>query len=141
MIDFLKKIGIDIKAIKFIIVGIINTLFGSGLMFVLYNCFSVNYYISSFCNYFFGSILSYFLNKYFTFNYKKRNFKTVVKFALNILICYLIAYGAVREIIKMILVGKDIKVIDNISMFGGMFAFVALNYFSQRFLVFKEEKD
>ena len=93
MIKFLKKIGIDIKAVKFVIVGVINTLFGSGLMFILYNCFNVNYYISSFCNYFFGSILSYFLNKYFTFKYKKRDFKTVLKFIVNILVCYSIFFS------------------------------------------------
>ena len=135
----LKKFGIDIKAIKFLIVGVVNTLFGCGLMFILYNCFGVNYYISSFCNYFFGSILSYFLNKYFTFQYKKKNIKTIIKFIINIILCYLLAYGLVRKIIKIILVNQSIKLIDNISMFGGMVVFVVLNYFSQRFIVFTDK--
>ena len=57
---------IDITTIKFLIVGVINTLVGTGVMFVLYNFFSVSYWISSAANYVVGSIVSYFLNKYFT---------------------------------------------------------------------------
>ena len=53
-------------------VGVINTLVGTGLMFILYNVFSVNYWISSASNYIVGSIVSYFLNKYFTFKNKER---------------------------------------------------------------------
>ena len=137
----LSKYGFDIKAIKFGIVGIVNTLFGSGIMFILYNVFNINYYASSFCNYFFGSILSYFLNKYFTFNYKKKNLKTIIKFIINILICYLVSYGAIRPIIRFILSGQSVKLIDNIAMFGGMIVFIILNYFGQRFFVFKDNKN
>ena len=140
MKEKLSKYGIDIKAVKFGIVGVINTLFGSGLMFILYNVFNVNYYISSFCNYFFGSILSYFLNKYFTFNYKKKDLKTIIKFVINISVCYLISYGAIRPIIRIILSNQSTKLIDNVSMLGGMFVFIVLNYFGQRFFVFREDK-
>ena len=38
---------IDKKLIKFLIVGVINTLVGSGLMFLLYNLLGVSYWISS----------------------------------------------------------------------------------------------
>ena len=137
----LSKYGLDIKAIKFALVGVINTLFGCGLMFILYNCFNCNYYFSSFCNYFFGSILSYFLNKYFTFNYKKKDLKTIFKFIVNILLCYLIAYGGVRYLIRLLLAGNTIKLIDNIAMIGGMVVFVVLNYFTQRYVVFYDKAE
>lgn len=71
---------VDKTFLKFILVGIINTLFGTAIMFSFYNIFHFNYWISSGANYFFGSILSYFLNKYFTFEYKGNNIKTIVKF-------------------------------------------------------------
>ena len=54
---------------RFIIVGVVNTLFGMGLMFVLYNVFHVSYWWSSAANYFFGSILSFILNKFYTFRH------------------------------------------------------------------------
>jgi hypothetical protein len=52
---------------KFILVGIINTLVGTGVMFALYNLLHQSYWFSSAANYVTGSIVSFFLNKYFTF--------------------------------------------------------------------------
>ena len=60
----------DKTFLTFLIVGVVNTLFGTMIMFVLYNVFDCSYWFSSFCDYFFGSILSYFLNKHFTFHYQ-----------------------------------------------------------------------
>ena len=72
----------DKTFITFLIVGVVNTLFGTAIMFVLYNVFDCSYWVSSFCDYFFGSILSYFLNKHFTFHYQGNDWKSIVKFAL-----------------------------------------------------------
>ena len=74
----------DLTTLKFLAVGVVNTLVGTGLMFVLYNIFSVNYWISSASNYIVGSIVSYFLNKYFTFQNKERSAKQVICFIVNI---------------------------------------------------------
>lgn len=63
--NLLKKY-LDITTLKFLLVGVVNTIVGTGLMFLLYNVFSVSYWISSAANYIVGSIVSYFLNKYFT---------------------------------------------------------------------------
>ena len=59
------KIFYDKTFFKFIIVGIINTIAGAGIMFALYNIFHCSYWISSIMNYIVGSIVSFFLNKYF----------------------------------------------------------------------------
>ena len=58
----MKNKIIDKVTLKFILVGIINTLVGNGTMFLLYNVFSVGYNISTVANYVVGSIVSYFLN-------------------------------------------------------------------------------
>lgn len=97
----LKKF-FDIKFLKFIIVGIANTIFGTAVMFCAYNILNFNYWISSALNYILGSILSYFLNKYFTFQNKSKNSKTIVKFIINISVCYFIAYGAAKPIVRYI---------------------------------------
>ncbi len=62
-----KQKLIDITTVKFLLVGVINTLVGTGTMFGLYNCLGCSYWVSSAGNYIVGSIVSYFLNKYFTF--------------------------------------------------------------------------
>jgi putative flippase GtrA len=64
------KIMIDDKLVKFVIVGIINTIVGMALMFGLYNIAGCSYWVSSLNNYIFTSILSYILNKWFTFRHK-----------------------------------------------------------------------
>ena len=139
MLNKIKKVGIDEAFIKFVIVGLINTLFGTTVMFLLYNFFGCSYYFSSFCNYFFGSIISYFLNKYFTFNYRRKNWKVVVKFILNISICYLISYGIARPLTRLLLSSLKEKIVDNIAMIIGMLLFIFCNYFGQRFVVFSNK--
>ena len=129
----------DLTTLKFLVVGVVNTLVGTGLMFVLYNIFSVNYWISSASNYIVGSIVSYFLNKYFTFQNKERSAKQVIRFIVNITLCYLIAYGLAKPAVSAVLSGMSEKVQGNCSMLVGMCLFVALNYLGQRFFVFKKE--
>lgn len=132
---------LDKTFLRFIIVGVINTLFGTAIMFVFYNVFGLSYWLSSASNYFFGSILSYFLNKYFTFQYKKRDWKVVGRFVLNISACYLIAYGVAKPLVRALLSGASATIQENVAMLCGMCLFVALNYLGQRFFAFKSEEN
>lgn len=125
---------------KFILVGVINTLVGTTVMFVFYNVFQLSYWVSSASNYIIGSIVSYFLNKNFTFQNKSKSPVVILKFIANITVCYLVAYGLAKPFVRYILAGYSAKVQDNISMLVGMCLFVALNYLGQRFFAFKEEK-
>lgn len=132
---------IDITTIKFLIVGVINTLVGTGVMFVLYNFFSVSYWISSAANYVVGSIVSYFLNKYFTFQNKEKSLKQMIRFIVNIAACYLAAYGAAKPLISWLLSDMNEKVQGNAAMLAGMCLFVVLNYFGQRWFVFQDHSE
>ena len=131
----------DIKLLKFLIVGVINTLVGAGTMFLLYNLAHCNYWFSSACNYIAGGICSYLLNKFFTFRNHEKSFKQIIEFILTILICYLIAYIGAKYLIYFILSSKDTNIKDNIAMLIGMCIYTALNYFLQRFIVFKETQN
>ena len=131
----------DITTIKFLIVGVVNTLVGTGLMFILYNVFSVNYWISSASNYIVGSIVSYFLNKYFTFQNKEKSWRQILSFVVNITICYLIAYGAAKPAVSRIFSGFNEKIQGNLSMLAGMCLFVVLNYLGQRLFVFRKKSE
>lgn len=131
---------LDITTIKFLMVGVINTLVGTGIMFLLYNVFSVNYWISSASNYIVGSVVSYFLNKYFTFQNKERSWKQVVRFVVNITVCYLTAYGLAKPLVSYLLAGMEKNVQENCSMLVGMCLFVGLNYLGQRLFVFHRDK-
>lgn len=131
----------DKTLLKFLLVGVVNTLFGTAVMFALYNLAGCSYWISSAANYVLGSILSYFLNKYFTFQNKSRSWKTVVRFILNISVCYLIAYGAAKPLVLYLLQGASKSVQENVAMLVGMCLFVGLNYLGQRFFAFRQDND
>lgn len=126
----------DIKLIKFIGVGIVNTLVGIAIMFGLYNIVGCSYWFSSAANYIITSILSYVLNKRFTFSYRGDIKGSFFRFALTIAICYSIAYGAAKPFVYYILNGSSAKVRDNIAMALGMILFTCLNYLGQRLFAF-----
>ena len=139
MKDLIKRFA-DKTFLRFVLVGIVNTIFGTAIMFVSYNVFGLSYWLSSASNYFFGSILSYFLNKYFTFRYKKRDWKVVMRFVVNIGACYLIAYGIAKPLIAALMSGFAVSIQENVAMVCGMGLFVVLNYLGQRFFAFKKEE-
>ena len=131
---------IDETFCKFIVVGVINTLLGTSIMFLFYNILHLSYWISSASNYFFGSILSYFLNKNFTFKNKVDGFRNIIYFILNISICYLVAYGIAKPVVKYVLSSFGKVTQENVAMFVGMCLFVVMNYLGQRFIVFGKSK-
>lgn len=131
---------VDKKLLKFIIVGVINTVVGSCIMFGLYNLANCSYWVSSVANYVLTSILSFFLNKYFTFQNKERSWKQVVRFAVNIAVCYLLAYGIAKPAVSAVLAGAGQRIQENAAMFTGMVLFTGFNYLGQRLFAFAEPK-
>ncbi len=132
----------DAKLLKFLLVGVINTLVGTAIMFGLYNLAGASYWLSSAANYILTSILSFFLNKYFTFRSRGSTLREVVRFALNIAVCYLAAYGIAQPLTAWALSGASVTLRDNAAMLVGMCLFTGLNYIGQRFFAFaaKEEE-
>ena len=86
----MRKI-IDEKFARFVSVGIVNTVFGTAVMFCLYNLAGCSYWISSAANYVLGSILSYILNRKFTFRHRGSVVRSGIRFTVNIALCYFIA--------------------------------------------------
>lgn len=127
----------DQKFWKFILVGIVNTVVGTAIMFGLYNLAGASYWLSSFANYFLTSILSYFLNKYFTFQNQDKSIWVMMRFALNILVCYGLAYGIAKPLMLYFLANYSQVVQENTAMFVGMVLFTGFNYLGQRFFAFK----
>ena len=126
---------------KFVLVGLVNTIFGTGIMFLFYNVFHFSYWVSSISNYLFGSILSYFLNRHFTFRSSMQNKKSLPRFVINISVCYLIAYGLAKPCVAAILSKFPVSLQENVAMLVGMCLFVGLNYIGQRFFVFRSSKE
>lgn len=137
----LKKI-LDPTMLRFVIVGVINTLFGTTVMFFCYDFLYLNYWISSGANYFFGSILSFFLNKNFTFRSQETGIAVIIKFIVNIVVCWILAYGIAQPLSGILLQNTTLTVDwkERIAMVVGMVLFTGLNYFGQRFFTFSSSK-
>lgn len=135
-----KQTGlIDAKLLKFLLVGVVNTLVGTAIMFGLYNLAGCSYWVSSAANYILTSVLSFFLNKHFTFQNRERGAAPVLRFALNITVCYLLAYGIAKPLCLRLLSGADTALRDNVSMLAGMCLFTGFNYLGQRLFAFREK--
>ena len=159
--DFLKKF-IDIKTLKFLVVGVANTLVGMGIMLLLSYIFNktvpefaeksvfvlgttdytASYIISSVINYVLGGILSYFLNKYWSFGNKEKSKMIVIKFIVTVVLCYIIAYLGAKPLMEIALKNTGIanKWKEFLSLIVGAGLYTVLNYFGQRFFAFATKK-
>ena len=133
----MKKL-IDGTLIRFLIVGVINTLIGCGTMFLLYNLAHCSYWVSSAANYIVGGVVSFFLNKYFTFRKTAWSWSEVIRFGVNVAVCWLMAYGFAKPLVLWILKGQTVWLQENVAMMVGMCLYTMLNYLGQRFFAFKK---
>lgn len=147
MMEKIKQL-LDPTFFRFILVGIVNTLVGYGVMFGLYNLAGLHtwgdagYWISSAANYIVGSVVSFFLNKHFTFRNQEKGAGVVLRFVLNISVCWLLAYGLAKPAVSWALGGMGLggQLLGNLTMLFGSGLFVLLNYFGQRFFAFRTPK-
>ncbi|MCI9402117.1 MAG: GtrA family protein [Oscillospiraceae bacterium] len=138
----------DKSFLKFLAVGVINTLVGYGVMFGLYNLAGLHtwgdlgFWISSAANYVVGSIVSFFLNKNFTFQNQEKGAGVVLRFILSISLCYLLAYGLAKPAVKWVLGGMNLseQLQGNLTMLAGSGLFVIFNYFGQKFFAFRQKQ-
>ena len=131
----------DRKFFKFVLVGIVNTIVGSTIMFSLYNAAHLSYWLSSACNYFFTSILSFFLNKYFTFSVRHWSAFMVFAFILTIAFSYLMAYGISKPAMNYFLRDSPQKIRENLALLTGMCLFTGINYLGQRLVVLRDARN
>ncbi|MCQ2546204.1 MAG: GtrA family protein [Clostridia bacterium] len=128
-------------ASRFIVVGIINTIVGCCIMFGLYNLADCSYWLSSAANFVFTSILSYFLNKKYTFRHSGDMAGSALRFAVNIAVCYILAFGIAKPLAMWLLDGCNKTVQENVAMFAGLCFFTVFNYLGQRLFAFRKRDD
>lgn len=128
---------IDSSIPKFLLVGVGNTLLSAVLMFVLE---PLGYWPSTAIAYVAGAVMSFFLNRKFTFKSEEDFVKSVVKFAVNVAVCYLLAYSIAQPLGRIILGALGVEGIwlERLTKIGGMGLYTILNYFGQRFFAFKK---
>ena len=130
----------DVKLLKFLLVGVLNTLVGDGLSFLLINLTDLNMWWATAVPTVLASVMSYFLNKYFTFKNTEKGWRPVLRFAVNIGACYLLAYGIAIPLMQWALTGAEPTLRDNLAKLTGMCLFVGFNYLGQRLFAFRNQE-
>ncbi len=130
----------DVKMWKFLLVGVLNTLVGDGLSFLLINLTTMNMWWATALPCALASVMSYFLNKHFTFRNTEKGLKPVLRFALNIGMCYLLAYGIAIPLMHWVLSSAAPALRDNIAKVTGMVLFTGFNYLGQRLFAFRNKE-
>ena len=131
----------DVKMWKFLLVGVLNTLVGDGLSFLLINVTDIGMWWATAVPTALASVMSYFLNKHFTFKNTEKGWRPALRFALNIAVCYGLAYGLAIPGMQWLLSSADTALRDNIAKLTGMCLFVGFNYLGQRLFAFREKAE
>lgn len=126
------------ELVKFLIIGILNTIIGVSIMFIVYNLMGLNYWISTSLNYIVAGTFSFFANKKFTFKSEGKTLQKIIFFILTLIICYFVAFNLSKKMIAFINI-NDIKLKENISMVVGMVIYTVLNFILQKQIVFRKE--
>ena len=136
---YVKYKDFIMEVIHFGMVGVMNTLLGWGIMAVLYNLVHLNYYFSSGISYFIGSVFSYHANGKLTFKVENKDKWLPWRFALNIIVCYAVAFGVARPLVRYSLASQPLVIVDNVAMIVGMGIFIFMNFFGQKLFVFRKK--
>ena len=128
----------DASLWKFLLVGVANTLLSAVIMFLLEG---LGYWPSTAIAYVAGSVMSFCLNRRFTFQSDAPLWTSVLRFAVNVAVCYLIAYSLAQPLAELVLgwIGLPALWVERLAKLGGMVLFTGLNYFGQRFFAFRKK--
>ena len=123
--------------LRFLLVGVGNTLLSMLLMFLLEG---LGYWPSTAIAYVAGAAMSFFLNRYFTFHSEEDFWRSLGKFIVNVAVCYVVGYGLAKLLIPVPREPYAVPVIwyERASKLLGMCLYTLLNYFGQRFFAFRK---
>ena len=110
---------VDATIPKFLLVGVGNTLLSAVLMFLLEG---LGYWPSTAIAYVAGAVMSFFLNRSFTFQSREAMGPSAAKFALNVAVCYVLAYSIAQPAGGVILgaLGLEGIWLERLTKLGGM---------------------
>ncbi len=140
---------VDRTLVYYVIIGILNFILCTAIMFLLFNVYGFSDHVAPLFNYGLGSLIWYLACRYILFRNKPRSWQQIVRFLLEVIVCYLISYYIVAPLLSRVLLpnprvrrffsfgGEEEDMIrGNCEMTIGTAAYAILNYFGQRYFVF-----
>ena len=129
--------------IRFLLVGVVNTIVGLSAMYLFLHGFSFSYWVSTFLGNIIGACVSYILNRSFTFKSNAAIGTSMVRFAIVILVCYFISYFLGQKIALYLfsqLLFLGTKYAQDAAVLFGTGIYTIMNYLGQRIFVFKQRQ-
>ncbi len=126
---------------RFASVGVLATVVGMGGMFAAYNLLHWNYWLASGVAFAVGALLSFVLNRRFTFAHRGSWLSALLRFAVNVAICYTIAFAVARPAtlwgLQVLGAGLSLAQAENVALTLGNVLYTAINYAGQKWFVFR----
>jgi len=130
--------------VRFIIVGVVNTIVGLTCMYLFLHAVGLSYWISTFLGNSVGACVSFILNKNFTFQSQSSVIKSAIRFIIVILCCYFISYDLGKNLVTWVLKSNAIfneRLKTDLAILVGTGLYTILNYFGQKLFVFPNRKN
>ncbi|MFB6468385.1 GtrA family protein [Cytobacillus sp. Hz8] len=127
--------------IRFLIVGVINTMIGLSVMLITVHWFDFSYWLATFTGNSIGACVSFFLNRSFTFQSTVGWGQSVWKFLLVILSCYFLSYSFSDICSKVVgdLFSLQTENEKDLAILLGTGFYMISNYLGQKNFVFRRK--
>jgi len=138
---------LDRTLIYYLIVGVLNFIVCTGIMFMLFNMCGFSEHVAPVVNYALGSLIWYLACRYLLFRGTETTWQSMIRFTIEVLICYVLSYYIAAPLMSCWLLdyesvrnifdfGGSDKITGNFEMTVGAIVYAVLNYFGQRYFVF-----
>ena len=126
----------------FLLIGLGNTVLSLAIQLGLYSWAHLGYWPSSALAFLIASVSSFYFNRKYSFHSRGAVGRDALRFAVNIAVCYLLAYGAAQPLMERVIPwlgwGWLVRWQGQITLVAGNGLFTCLNYFGQRCFAFRE---
>ena len=126
----------------FLLIGLGNTVLSLAIQLGLYSWARLGYWTSSALAFVIASVSSFYFNRKYSFHSRGAVGRDALRFAVNIAVCYFLAYGAAQPLMEWLIPrlgwGWLVRWQGQITLVAGNGLFTCLNYFGQRCFAFRE---
>lgn len=140
---------VDRTLILYVVIGVLNFIVCTALMFFLFNVCGFSDHTAPLVNYGLGSVIWYVACKYILFPQQKTTWAQLARFVVEIAVCYILSYYVIAPLTATALLraprmqslfsfgGSEAAMVrGNCEMAVGSIAYAIVNYFGQRYFVF-----
>lgn len=142
---------VDRTLVYYVIIGVLNLILCTAIMFLLFNVCGFSDHIAPLFNYGLGSVIWYLACRYILFRGRQSSGKQILRFIIEVIVVYLISYYIIAPLGYRLIMhfqgvrrffsfgGNEEEMIrGNCEMTIGAAAYAILNYFGQRYYVFSK---